>query len=508
MITFQNVTFTFDETEQNALDQVNLHIKQGELLLVTGLSGSGKTSLTRCINGIIPHFQEGNFSGQVRIGEMSVADHEIHEVAERVGSVFQDPRSQFFTTHTTAEVAFGCENMGVPREEMVARVEETFVTLGIQHLKQRSLFQLSSGEKQKIALASAYAMQPAIFVLDEPSANLDISSTRQLAAILARLKEQGHTIVIAEHRLYYLRNAIDRVVYMQDGRIERVYDAQTFCSFSAEQLTGLGLRQLSFEHLHVQLEEKNVYKEKAGTPDSIRVKTDEPVKANEFSLVLERIRVGFHKKKDVLQDISCSVSAGEIVGIVGPNGAGKTTLAKVICGLLKEKEGRIRINGAPVNANRRNRHAYFVMQDADYQLFAESVEAELTLGLQRKQISEKRRDAILDDMGLAGMRDRHPAALSGGQKQRLTISVALARQADILIFDEPTSGLDGQNMRRVSTQMIDLARQGKIVLVISHDYEWLLASCSRILHLQDGRVQHDFELVPESVPVLQQILFV
>ena len=475
MIEIKEVSFRYHADRDESISSINLQIKQGEFVLLCGRSGCGKTTITRLLNGLIPHFYEGFLQGEVLIEGQSIRDKKLHQIAQLVGSVFQDPRSQFFTVDTTSEIVFACENKGMVREEMICRLHDTVAAMKIEKLLERNIFKLSSGEKQKIAIASVYAAGPSVFVLDEPSANLDQQATEELRDILCLLKKKGHTVIIAEHRLHYLRNLVDKVIYMEQGRIAAEYDSQNFLSMSDEDRLAMGLRSIFPENLVWQQQ-------------------DRTNQAGKNFLELDSLCFGYLGSSQVLDGMCFKAGKGEIIGVAGLNGAGKSTFAKILCGLLGEKKGTVRIASVPAKAGERLQQAYFVMQDADYQLFTESVEEELGLGNEAMpQVTAKIEEAMVS-LGLDPFRNRHPASLSGGQKQRVTIAVALVKGAELLLLDEPTSGLDAENMRRVALMLRKVAAEGKTVFVITHDYEFIVHTCTRVVNLEEGKIAADFFL--------------
>jgi ABC-type cobalt transport system, ATPase component len=242
MIQIENVLFQYSNSEKGTLKNINLHIAKGEFVVLLGRSGCGKTTITRLINRLVPEFFDGEMKGKVIIDGEDTSELNIQDLTGVVGSVFQDSRSQFFATDTTAEIAFSCENVGLPREELCRRIEKTVNYLQIEHLLERSIFELSSGEKQSIAIASVYALSPKILLLDEPSANLDTVATKHLMDILYMLKKQGYTIVVSEHRIHYLKDIADRAILIENGCITKEISGDKFRNLTNEEANQMGLR--------------------------------------------------------------------------------------------------------------------------------------------------------------------------------------------------------------------------------------------------------------------------
>lgn len=475
MIKLEQVDFAY-KAEEPLLNQVDLAIKKGEFILLTGPSGGGKTTLTRIINGLIPYFFGGVRTGTVEVAGKEISDLNSWELAKELGSVFQDPRSQFFAPIVKDEIAFFCENYGLPTAEIKERVTRASLEVGIEHLLEHQVIQLSSGEKQKVAIASIRVADQQIYLLDEPSANLDSKATLELQDILTQWKAKGHTIVIAEHRLYYLNELIDRAVYLREGKMERIFSQADWRNLTEQELVDYGLRSPVLAWKDVPEIPKKVMDLSSG-------------------FELESLSVGFPKvKQPVLENLTTHIGAGEIVAIIGKNGAGKSTLAKTLTGLLKEKQGQFKYKGQAIPVKKRSKVAWYVMQEADFQLFSASVLEELTIGQKKSELIQDRAKELLISLGLWEYRHRHPASLSGGQKQRLTIAVALMQETPLIILDEPTAGLDGANLKRIVSVIKQTAAKGISFLIITHDFEFLNQAVERVLYFSNGGLQADYPL--------------
>ena len=248
-VELRGVSYQYQGHSRSAIHDIDLKIEKGSFVLISGASGSGKTTLSRCINGLVPHFYEGTFSGEVYLNGRNTEDFALRDFGTIVGSVFQDPRSQFFMTDTTNEIAFGCVNMKLSREEVWERTKNSIERINISKLIGKSLFQMSSGEMQKVSIASCYAMTPDIYVFDEPSANLDFRAIMELHDILAELKSEGKTLIVLEHRVFYLADLLDRMLFLEDGVIRDDFSRQETLSLSDSDLKRLELRDFSLDAL-------------------------------------------------------------------------------------------------------------------------------------------------------------------------------------------------------------------------------------------------------------------
>ena len=469
MLELKNVTMAYGEDDgPPVLDDISLRIEQGEVVLLCGESGCGKTSMLWMINGVARYFFQAQVSGEVLLNGENIAHQEASDIAQTVGSVFQNPKSQFFTLDVRSELAFGCENLGIQPDEIIRRLADVEQDFSMGHLAERSLIQLSGGEKQKIACASVAAMEPQVLLLDEPSANLDVGAVEDLRRTVTTWKEQGKTILIAEHRLYYLADVVDQVIYLKDGRIAAEFTGEEFRSLGDDYLRELGLRSI------------NPVPEVADERGS----SDRELLLESFSF---RYRGTSHPALNIER---LTLPEGRVIGVVGKNGAGKTTFVRSLAGLDSKAKGVLHHGGCTYRRPKeRLRHVYLVMQDVNHQLFGESVDSDLFIDSENfLRDRESEITEILTSLNLEDKRDRHPMSLSGGERQRVAIAGALVCGREILIFDEPTSGLDYRHMKQAAKELSDLTRQGRTVFVVTHDVELLAECCDFLLLIDDGEV--------------------
>lgn len=407
MIKFENVNVTMQG--KRILSDINLEIQDGEFVLICGESGCGKTTMTKLINGLIPHFvRDVSVDGTITVCGKNVAEMPMYEIAELVGSVFQNPRTQFFYTNSNAEMAFGLENRGVEPEYIRKRIKNTINELDIEKLEDRDVFSMSGGEKQLLAFASVYAMNPQIYVLDEPSANLDIAAMEKLSERMKVIKEKGHTVVVAEHRLAWIQKFADRIIYMKEGRIEQEFTSDEFKALSDLKRKQMGLRSI--------------------VPEQIQIPE---ITGNSEDTVLQICNLSCKRKKQMIfQNISLSARAGDIIGITGKNGAGKSTFCNCLCGLLKPKGGEILYQGKKLSEKARTKLFGMVMQEVNHQLFSDSVKNECLLA--NEEASEQEIRELLEKFDLEEYAEYHPMILSGGQRQRLAICQAVMGEKSCL----------------------------------------------------------------------------
>lgn len=459
MIELKKVSFCYQNAREEALKEVSLQIHPGECVVLCGKSGCGKTTVARLLNGLIPSFFDGTLTGECMTFGLPSGEATIEDYVPIVGSVFQNPKTQYFNIDTTAELAFPCENMGMASVEIQNRVRSCAQENGVEALMNRNIFQLSGGEKQKIAFAAACMLEPKLLVLDEPTSNLDEEAIRDLRELIVKKKAEGTTIVIAEHRLAWLADVADRFCYFENGVLKGQWSREVFQKFSVEQLQEMGLRPLVLDE----------YRKK--TREKIRQKAPD----GESLMQAKQLSVGYGKKSPIYEVEDFSIQKGEIVGLMGHNGVGKSTFAKTLCGLMKPVSGTI----TPAKEKERLKKSFLVMQDVNYQLFSDSVREEVLLGAERPELCED----VLEALGLTAVSERHPMSLSGGQKQRVAIASAMLSGKELIVLDEPTSGLDYYHMWQVAELLRDLKESGAAVLVITHDEELAAGWCDRVVWL-------------------------
>ena len=486
IVELENINFQYKGSKDGSLVNVNLNIEEGQTVLLCGASGSGKTSIIRLINGLIPHYYSGELEGNVTVAGHDIKKTELHELAGTVGTVFQNPRSQFFSVDTDGEIVFGPENIGLEPKEIKSRMNDVVAEMNLDEILGRSIFDLSGGQKQRIACASVAALLPKIILLDEPSSNLDFDSIELLRGIITEWKRQGKTIVISEHRLWYLKDVADRVIYVENGRLAKEWSGEDFTSLKEDEVKKYKLRP-------IVLEEELIRQIRGDAAPSV-CEIQSAIELKDFYFSYKRrpyllVKKKFKESDGDLLNLNIpelKLPQGKVIGLVGPNGTGKSTFLRCLCGLEGDCKGKIVSDGVTYKGRQRLKLCYMVMQDINHQLFTDSVKSEVMLSM--KEEDDKRCDELLNRLGLIEYKDIHPMALSGGQKQRVAIASALASDAKILLFDEPTSGLDYSHMEKVAELLQQLANAGSTVIVSTHDPELISECRDFVLGLKHGKV--------------------
>lgn len=463
-----------DPHAPSPITDLNIEIQPGESVLICGGSGSGKSSVIRLLNGLIPNYHEGELEGEVTHGEHVINAEPLYETGSFTATVFQNPRTQFFTTDVTSELAFGCENFGMDPADIRTRLLTVADDLGLRELLGRNLFRISGGEKQRVACGCSVMADPDLYLFDEPTSNLSPSAINDFRKIFAQLRERGATLVVAEHRLYFLEGLVDRVIIMESGKILREYSGQDFWKLTPSERQALGLRELTPPHIPnlptIRVNSAEVTEESVAADIAQTITAGAATKEDyEQGVAIRDLRFSYGKNQ-VLRIPRLDLPAGKVTVVTGPNGAGKSTFASILTGLRKAK-GSFTFRGKKLSPKGRLKVSYMVMQDVHRQLFGATVRGEITLDSYHQSTTEAEVDALLSEFNLTDVAERHPMSLSGGQKQRVVIATAKACGKDIIVFDEPSSGLDYKHMVSIARALRELAAQGKVILVITHDYE-------------------------------------
>lgn len=456
MVEIENLSLSYGNSPK-VLKNISLDVKKGECVLFTGKSGSGKSSIINSINGLAVRYDGASMGGTIRIDNKDIRNLKLYEISLLVSSVFQNPKTHFFNINTTLELLFYLENIGLSKKQMDERLNDMLELFPINHLLNRDIFKLSGGEKQILCIAASYISGTEIIILDEPSSNLDEENIAIMKEMLIKLKDKGKTLIISEHRIFYLMDIIDRVFLIKDGEIQKEYTQIDFMKIPSEKLKKLGLRN------------KN------------RVKLTVPENQNKGNLEVKNIEFKFNgiDKKLHLKDLSFEM--GKIYGIVGTNGLGKSTLLRCLIGLERKSKDEIYLDGKRLSKSDRLKISSLVMQDVNHQLFTDSIASEVSLGI--KNIESSYVENILKKLDLYESKDRHPMSLSGGQKQRVAIASVLCKNSKFIFFDEPTSGMDYYNMMNISHLINECKSDNKIIFIVSHDQEFLNSTADYVMHL-------------------------
>ncbi|MBN2115054.1 MAG: ABC transporter ATP-binding protein [Anaerolineales bacterium] len=502
-LVIENLSFQYRTRPEPAIENISFELKPGEMLLIAGSSGCGKTTLARCINGLIPRSYRGKRNGRVLLHGKDVAEMQIADMAQIVGTLLQDPERQIVASNVYNEIAFGPENLGFPRAEIIARVEQAMKRLRIEHLRDRETFNISGGEKQKVALAGLLAMNPSILLLDEPLASLDPASAYEALEVFRSLTDEGKTVVLIEHRVEDAITARpDRLLYMETGQVKyfgSIKDLPT-----------------EINHREVKLPAEWVVKrvrqmgEKIDKRSSPADKTEsiQNVERGESLVVFENVDFRYGDETPlVLQDVNLTINRGDLIAVLGPNGAGKSTLVKHAIGLLKPTRGHVLVEGKDtrtMSVAQIARVLGYVFQSPTHMLFAPTVREELEFGPRnlefKKEVMQQAVKESISTVNLNGLEEYPPLGLSFGQQKRTTIAAVLAMRSKIMIMDEPTAGQDYANYTHFMDAMCRPPAEGAQSLVaanfaatmfITHDLDLAVTYANRVLLVGDRHVVAD-----------------
>jgi energy-coupling factor transport system ATP-binding protein len=513
----EDVTFRYAGGDRDALREVSFELRRGEMVGIMGASGAGKSTLAKCLNRIVPRFEDGDFRGVVRIGGRALDGDRVCDVASMVGMVFQDFEAQLFSTNVTHEVAFAMEQIGLPREEIAARIQPALAAVGLAGFDDRDPTSLSGGEKQRLAIASVLALRPGVIVLDEPTSDLDPEGKAEVFALIRRMRDQGLSLIVIEHESEELR-ACDRIVLLRDGGIiahgppaevmmrldlleecgvhppdmNRVIDLLGIEGHAASVDEAERIVRARFPRLPVVAEQPVAFDRRPLSEPPSTAPSEPPL------LRTDHLNFAYPYGPRVLDDVSIEIAAGEFIAIIGQNGSGKTTLAKQIVGLLAPTSGKIAIashDRKTLSPAQTAHEVGYVFQNPDHQIFAATVADEVAFGprnfgLDNDEVA-RRSEEVLRAVNLTGESDRDPFLLSKGERQRLAVASVLALRPRLLILDEPTTGLDYREQRRMMALVSDLNRAGIAIVMITHT-PWLVAEYARrVILMRKGRVMFD-----------------
>ena len=520
IVDVRDLYYTYPNATSPALRGVNLTINEGEFVLLTGPSGCGKTTFCRTLNGLIPYFYNGDLKGKVKVAGMNVADHTTPELARQIGLIFQNPDNQIFALIVEKDVAFGLENLGVPKEKMMQEIDWALKMTGIDDLRERATHELSGGQKQRLSIASILAMRPKILILDEPTSFLDPIGAERVFNVLKTLNsEHGITVLLIEHRVDLAAKHVDRVVIFADGRVVNNGPPEEIFTLDETRLAGVGIpkiveltkrlmtKGLKFEKMPLspeafikQLDKLLPKKGIKHVQPSLNAELDEFTNEHMMSPVIEVNDVAYTYPSglEALKGVSLVVHQGEFVAIMGENGAGKTTLVKHFNGLLRPTIGSIKVHGeniAKKSIASMARKVGLVFQNPDDQLFSESVEEEIGFALHnfgfKDEVIAKRVDWALNLLDIERYKNSSPFILSGGEKKRVALGSVLAWDPDIVVLDEPTIGQDHAQKERLIHFLVQLRTQGKTTIIVTHDVEFVAECKPRVVLMADGRVIAD-----------------
>ncbi|NLY77265.1 MAG: ABC transporter ATP-binding protein [Tissierellia bacterium] len=464
MLRIKDLSLAFPE-QGKVFNNISFNVRKNTITLLSGNSGVGKSSLLMCIARVIPNIIEGEIKGEIIYKNANIADKGIDSISGSIGYMFQDPDSQLCSFTVEDEIAFGLENLNIDPNQMDDIIDRALDLTGIRHLRMRNLNQLSGGEKQKVALSSILALDPEFIIMDEPTANLDPKSTREIVDLIRKLRdEMGKTILIVEHKVKEIMDIVDDVIEIYEDGALNIEKDEFFKSYLVKSKLPVKSKK--------SLEENPVIK-------------------------VENLSFSYDKDREILKDINFSLYEGEMVAIIGPNGAGKSTLTKLLIGLMEPCKGRILIKNKDISEMSPKdigKSLGLIFQNPEHQFIKMTVEKEMALGLElggasQEEVSNKV-DYYLNLFNLSSQKNMNPFALSQGQKRRLSTASMMINGQPILILDEPTYGQDRENLQELLNLLYDINNRGVSILMITHDMDLVENSCDRYIYLEGGQVKH------------------
>ena len=515
IIEFKDFSFQYRVQAEPTVKNINLSIYEGEKVLIVGPSGSGKSTLAHCINGLVPFFYDGIVTGQLNINGNDATKMNIFELSKIVGTVLQDPDSQFIGLTVGEDIAFKLENYCISQDEMIDRVDKSAELVDIKKELYSSPYKLSGGQKQRVTLAGVTVDDVKILLFDEPLASLDPATGESAIELIDKMQKQNNkTAIIIEHRLEdVLHCDVDRVIVMDKGEI--IADTTIDEIIRKDILRKVGIREplyltaLRYADCEINdtLKLKNIetlelgeYKEKLKDwYENIEVyESDEnqnPI------LELDNINFSYNNEKQILKNVSFKINKGDMAAIVGRNGAGKSTISKLVCGFYKPTSGRILFDGKDMvdyTIKERSEKIGFVMQNPNQMISKTMVYDEVAFGLKIRGLSDSEiKERVYETLricGLYGYRNWPISALSFGQKKRVTIAYILVLNPDMIILDEPTAGQDFKHYTEIMEFLVDLNKKGVTILMVTHDMHLMLEYTNKVIVLSEG------EKIADNIP--------
>ncbi|MED4403611.1 ABC transporter ATP-binding protein [Metabacillus fastidiosus] len=515
-LNIHNLTVNYPFQRKSVLKGVDLQINKGEKLLILGPSGGGKSTLALTLNGIIPRSIEAEMTGTITIDSHSPSELNFREISERIGMLFQDPETQFCMLTVEDEIIFGLENLRLSKSEIKVRMEQSLELVGLSNYKKAQIKELSGGMKQKLGLACLLAMEPEVFILDEPTANLDPESTEEIFELLITLsKKLNKTLIFIEHKLDSLLPYLKRVIVLgNDGSVLADGPPKTVFKdhYTAIAEQGIWVPEIC-KYAKEAEKEGLLWNEFPLTIDEFTdglkgktfdVQLNENYKQHHSETILRADHLSFsYNDKQVLKDINFSISQGDFVAILGPNGAGKSTMSQLFIKLLKPKQGDIYLKNEPISKLKTSelmQKLGYVFQNPEHQFICDTVEQELAYGLKmlgwEKEKWLPRVNELLEQFHLTDRRENNPFSLSQGQKRRLSVATMLTNDQQILILDEPTFGQDYINTKGLMTLLKNLNDSGKTIIMITHDMELVLNYANKVILINKNEVQYEGDVIP------------
>ncbi len=497
----ESLSFTYRGSEDKVLESLNFSLEKGKVHLILGDSGSGKSTLINVLSGIIPEHVMGKVGGKFSYKGKDLLEINMQQRASKIGIVFQNPDSAFCTYTVEDELVFPLENLGFTREEIRKRLEELLDLFEIQNLRNKELNRLSGGEKQKVAMASALALNPELIVFDEPTANMDPQSTKEVFEIIRNLKDKDRTILVVEHKVEEILPIVDYIhIVSNKGDIV----------FSGEKSEGIEFLSKSDEDLQIYMPESIEFSKILSTKNNIRSKEDvvEYLEKNNTGksiikkrfaakeTVIEAKNIIFkYGKEKLFEDFNVKIGKGECLAVVGHNGAGKSTLFNILLNLEKKYKGEVSLNNK--NIKKINKKSLWnevgiSFQNPEWQFITSSVYDELALSLKNTKLTNEKRDKeiqeFLNFFDLECIKEKNPFLISQGEKRRLSVATVLVAGQEILFLDEPTYGQDERNTRKMMKKVKSLQKQGMTVIISTHDMGLLWEFCDRTVVMQKGKI--------------------